>query len=250
MATDVALRLPEGFKVFRLTSNEAWKAIRESAHAWHEVVVPVRGRYAVRSGGEVLRLRSGEAFFVPAGWRHEPRISLNLDFEALVMQWRRPGPAAQSAMTLRDVSGHLAFLIDWVHLAVHKKLGRPSVALRAHAALEYLNDLLQNTATTRCDYVLLHVARHLSQSLTVTEMAKVAGFSRSQLLRAFKKERGSTPMAELTRLRMTRARALLTNTKLTLKEIAAEVGLRSESYLAKRFAEYYGYTPTQVRRSK
>lgn len=87
----------------------------------------------------------------------------------------------------------------------------------------------------------------LDQAGPVEKLARDGGMSRSQLLRRFRQELGDTPRALLKRKRLEKARALLTNTDLTVKQVARTVGYRSAQHLANQFRTHFGITPTECR---
>jgi transcriptional regulator GlxA family with amidase domain len=81
------------------------------------------------------------------------------------------------------------------------------------------------------------------QPWDVDGLASVAGMSRSRFAHWFIRSVGMTPMAYLTRWRMTRARQLLSTPGLDLAEIAERCGYRSVPAFGRRFAQIYGVGP-------
>ena len=62
--------------------------------------------------------------------------------------------------------------------------------------------------------------RNLEEPLSITEIAKYSRFSQRQLERMFRKHTGATPVRYYLNLRLNRARSLLTQTELSVTEIA------------------------------
>lgn len=83
-----------------------------------------------------------------------------------------------------------------------------------------------------------------AQDWDLHTLARAAHTSRSTLARRFSAEVGTPPMRFLTRRRLGVARALLRDTRLTLDEIAAQVGYSSAFALSKAFKREYGHAPT------
>lgn len=54
-------------------------------------------------------------------------------------------------------------------------------------------------------------------------------------------------MATLNRMRLERAAGLLVGTRMTVAEIAAHVGIDDPNYLARRFRQQFGVTPSAFR---
>ena len=78
----------------------------------------------------------------------------------------------------------------------------------------------------------------------LSALARAVHTSRSTLARRFRAEVGTPPMRFLTRRRLGVARGLLRDTRLTLDEIAAQVGYSSAFALSKAFKREYGHAPT------
>lgn len=76
----------------------------------------------------------------------------------------------------------------------------------------------------------------------LTELAREAGSSRYQLLRAFAREFGVTPHAYLVQRRLTLARALLRAGQ-SPADVAAATGFCDQSHLTRCFRRHYGLTP-------
>jgi AraC-like DNA-binding protein len=80
--------------------------------------------------------------------------------------------------------------------------------------------------------------------LTLTDLAKDAGLSRYQLLRAFARELGLTPHAYILQQRVALARRLL-RAGCELAEAAVVAGFYDQSHLHRCFVRQFGVTPRQ-----
>ncbi|MBQ9802112.1 MAG: helix-turn-helix transcriptional regulator [Clostridia bacterium] len=96
--------------------------------------------------------------------------------------------------------------------------------------------------------------RQMEQSpateVTVPELARLCGMSTSKFYDQFQKALDCTPMTYKNLLRAQHAVDLLTNTDLTVEEIAARLGCSSPSYLRRILAATVGKTPKEIRRDK
>ncbi|MFC5650009.1 helix-turn-helix domain-containing protein [Paenibacillus solisilvae] len=90
---------------------------------------------------------------------------------------------------------------------------------------------------------------HLSTPLTVDKMAKHAGYSDSHFSTVFIANFGSTPHQYLVKLRIQKARELLSTTSLNLELIAEYCGFGSASHLSKAYKSQTGLSPREYRRS-
>jgi LacI family transcriptional regulator len=73
--------------------------------------------------------------------------------------------------------------------------------------------------------------------------------SRSALTRRFKKLLNRTPMAELTRVRLERARQLLMESEMAIAQVATKCGFSEAKYLITVFHREFGVTPHAFRRN-
>jgi len=83
--------------------------------------------------------------------------------------------------------------------------------------------------------------------LSVEEVARQLGLSRMQLYRKVKAVLGTGVTDFIQGLRLTKARELLLDDKLTISEVAYELGFSSPSYFSTSFRARYQITPTEFR---
>jgi AraC family transcriptional regulator len=91
---------------------------------------------------------------------------------------------------------------------------------------------------------------HLDQLIGLDELATQARLSRYYFCTAFRVATGRTPHAWLTEQRMLRARRLLTDTSLSVGDIAYRVGYASQSAFAATFRRVVGMTPSRCRQDR
>ena len=96
--------------------------------------------------------------------------------------------------------------------------------------------------------VLEFMAAHYAQDLNLAELSKEAGISRFHFILLFKKRIGITPHQHLIKIRMEAAERLLTNTDLSLKEIAVRCGYQNTARLPSGFQKHFGLTPAEYRK--
>lgn len=83
--------------------------------------------------------------------------------------------------------------------------------------------------------------------LNVDTLASMMGLGRSQFYRKIKALTNCSPVELLRRMRLKRARKLLTTTDRTIGEIAYEVGFSTPAYFTKCYRDEFGQTPTGLR---
>lgn len=88
---------------------------------------------------------------------------------------------------------------------------------------------------------------HLGEAISVADLAEVAGVSVPHLHRLVREQLATTPMRLVSRLRMERAQRLLSETDLTVTEIAALVGYDDPLHFSRRFRQLTGQPPSAGR---
>jgi PAS domain S-box-containing protein len=96
--------------------------------------------------------------------------------------------------------------------------------------------------------VIRHVEEHYPRSVSMAEMARLAGLSPTHFNRRFRQLLRMTPTAYLRAVRVQQARTLLVTTRKTLAEIAALTGFTDQSHFTKRFRKTTGLTPDAYRK--
>ena len=91
---------------------------------------------------------------------------------------------------------------------------------------------------------------HLAEPISVEDIARAAGVSRSRLERGFRRCLDRGVNAELRRKRLERFTHLLITTTETLPTLAAATGFQSLAYLHRLFREAHGRTPRAYRQEK
>ncbi|AOE81898.1 AraC family transcriptional regulator [Pseudomonas lurida] len=82
---------------------------------------------------------------------------------------------------------------------------------------------------------------------TIDSLAAAATMSRATFMRAFVKVAGVSPWVLLTQLRMELAFNLVRQSRLSLLDIAAQVGYQSQAAFSKKFKDTYGEAPGRLR---
>lgn len=83
--------------------------------------------------------------------------------------------------------------------------------------------------------------------LGLTDIADAVGLNASYLSRLFKKETGESITEHLTQFRIEKAKELLKDESLRLRDIAMAVGFNDVSYFSNTFKKIAGMSPTEFR---
>lgn len=91
------------------------------------------------------------------------------------------------------------------------------------------------------------IRENATQGINVTDLLKHIPISRRVLESRFQKILGRTPHEEITRIKITRVKQLLSETDLSLSEIAARVSYQHDEYLSVAFKKAVGIPPSEYR---
>ena len=86
-----------------------------------------------------------------------------------------------------------------------------------------------------------------AEPLTLQDIAKAAGMSRSAFASGFATTAGVTPMAYLAEWRLLKGREMLADRALSIAQIAAACGHRSTEGFSRAFRRLYSQSPTALR---
>lgn len=256
----------------RGTSKDSEFKLQLQRHAWvfsfheealdHELEIDSR---RIKAG----RIRGSSMSLVPAGavgygWGSNVRWHYLIAFLDPVFLARVAGEAWRPGVAVRDASGagepaawHIARALRAECLANGACGPLYAETLGTALALRLLHDhsnLRTPRAPTRgalASWRLRRVIEHLhdriGEPVTLNELAAIAGVSTSHFAHAFRAATGEPPHRFHLRLRLDRAKALLTQDALPLVDIALICGFPSQSHFTTVFRRATGMTPGQWR---
>ena len=95
--------------------------------------------------------------------------------------------------------------------------------------------------------MLGYIQEHFAENISLEQLSRSAGISRSEAGRCFKKYYAQPPMAYVTLYRLKYAQELLANSSLSVNEIASQCGFGDSSYFIKVFRKHFNQTPSEYR---
>lgn len=92
-----------------------------------------------------------------------------------------------------------------------------------------------------------YMEENLEQTLTLSQLASYAGYSRSRLSAVFKERTGHAPLAYFNLMKVRHACLLLDTTSMHLNTICHKVGISDPYYFSRLFRKIMGLSPTAYR---
>lgn len=121
--------------------------------------------------------------------------------------------------------------------------------LQTNAKLALLSDANALFDNNRMAFIVKYIRNHLTDAISVEDMAKKACMSTSNFYKSFKHTFGETPMDYLNTQRIQLAKKLIRTTNRKIADISNVCGFNSSSYFTRIFKMSEGMTPNQYRNS-
>lgn len=93
-----------------------------------------------------------------------------------------------------------------------------------------------------------YLQEHYAEPVKLEDVSGIAGFNSSYFSALFKKETGKNFSEYLIDLRVARAKVLLTDTQISVTDVAAQVGYSDFKYFTRIFRRESGITPADYRK--
>lgn len=120
--------------------------------------------------------------------------------------------------------------------------------------LEKISEVCQNVLVykeSRSDSVISkaksYILENFNKDISLDEVSREVDISPYYFSKLFKEETGENFIEHLTNMRIEKAKQLLNNREMSIKEICMEVGYGDPNYFSRIFKKYSGKTPTEYR---
>lgn len=248
----------------------------EHTHDFYHILLYTRGQGWYFKEGCFYPAQPGTCVLIHPGQRHEfvtrrgtsvyseltfsyendERGALRIPFSGILSLYSgmEVRVCEDSQLTLEDRRGLYNMMTQ---MTDYLNSSRSSSAYYVHRTLTHMLDfLLEHCAEhpvaleavdDRFGRVRKWLEEHYLESVTVDELAKMAGVAKSYFFRAFKKAFGMPPLTYQQMLRIEAAKTLLKATSLNCNEIAWRSGFKDVYFFHRIFKKHAGCTPKQFR---
>lgn len=220
---------------------------RGHTHPFPQLVLPLRGSIRLDiEGAYEGKVTPGECVMIQTGTLHyftadEQAKFVVVDLDCL------PENLEHSTVSVFSISSPLMNYLLFIEAQLSYQRN-PTMEQQMFALFFQLlgEQRMFKQLDSRVRNVLDYMEAHLSDALTIDDLAKIACLSATQLKVLFKKQTNHSVMQYLTKLRMERANALLLNTDYPMPVVAEKVGYQDPSAFSRRFSRHFGLSPSQV----
>ncbi|MBB6733267.1 AraC family transcriptional regulator [Cohnella zeiphila] len=184
--------------------------------------------------------------WVPVPWTPERQAEAD-------PAWSPPRPCG--AVAVRDharLSSAYAYLQRFENAEEPRRLAVAQAMFRDLWQLVCIEGLVERSDEPQADALMAEaeqwIRRHAFESLRLRDFSDRHGLSAVQFTRRFQAAWGQSPIDFATSLRLTKARSLLLETRLTLDEIARQCGYENGFYFSRIFTRKMNVNPSRFRK--
>ncbi|MBM7839280.1 AraC-like DNA-binding protein [Alkalihalobacillus xiaoxiensis] len=238
-------------------------------HDWHEVIFVFGGSGTFLIDSQLLPAKAGDVFIIPSNKIHRgipdkphyilsnvlylhPRLfAESSDYEASIIHLANQTKQYKFHLTEQ---AHCTYLLDQLHKEQTEQALGHVQAMMAFVQLIFVHlnrfaieDRLQ-PRMSRFGSLLAYIEEHLSEPLSLDELAKRENVTTAHLSRLFKREVGLTVFDYILTKRISLAKSKLMETGDTIEEIAYHSGFSSLPHFYRSFKRLTDMTPHSYRK--
>lgn len=233
---------------------------RGSCEKEHELVYMLEGKAALRSSSFEGIISEGDMVMLPAGSGEyimtpvtEPTAAYYVQFASAVVSraagsWnvREASPAMRGMARIRPIS-LIRHRLEQLHRHWLKQQG---YSTKLHIAWLELWDAISNGAMgeeagldSLIQSIIRHMDIHFMEPFQVEDMARYSGVTPSIFFKRFKEHTSLSPLQYLTHNRLEKARRMLVEDVVNIREVASGVGYQDVQYFSRMFKKMVGLPP-------
>lgn len=259
-----------------MVENGIWN-IDMHTHSSFEFHFVALGACEVILDGETFIARAGEFYITAPGIYHQQKsfgnghyieYSINCDFRQLNDEFTEAFNifkilSSARCLPIKDKYNAIKFFYQALEEAYYQKVGFyirikslvVTILIMAVRALNNNDEILYNVPHKlkeddhRFTMIKKFIEDNINGNITAKEIANYMHLSQKQVYRIVMKKTGRSIKDLIERAKLDRAKKLLKNTELSLKEIADELGFSSEYYFNQFFKREEGYPPGVYRKN-
>lgn len=215
----------------------------------------VEGKGYIETDNEVLTVEAGDFYVMPAHSvchyypdKEKPykKVWFNLA-GGLVEQICKTYNLTSITVVKADVYRYFEDIFD---ILKKENVDFVKLHLKFHELIAKIGTVSSNDP----DNILVKIHNYISENsdkkLNLNVLSEKFFISHTHLIHLFKNKYGKTPYNYYLEVKLEKARELLNNTNLTIKDIASKLSFSDQRYFSKSFYKAYGCTPQDYRKGK
>lgn len=242
-------------------NKEQCPIVRESGYCLPQLIYCVEGEGELETEGKVFQVGVGDIFFLPAkrehryhgkgkwvtSWIHLTGEGMQQALECLGLK----DAVVVSGMDTTRYERILRQILTELKVDRLQGMERSSVhvydLLMEFYLLQNEQKQPQNKGMQRLLPLLDYIDDHISEQMTLAELAGVLGVTPQHLCRAFKEALSMRPFEYITKRRIQISKRYLADRSMKIATIGQMVGIRDVSYYCYNFKRLEGITPNEFR---
>lgn len=240
-------------------------------HPWFEFNYVAEGAVYTSIEGQEFRIEAGQSYLIPPGSAHSHRNAEGRGDDGFCLRFQLAAIPSAAGESFGNGSLLISAFLEPRPYALDRRLESSLLQIGCEtspfgvqtAFLQWLcrlfeswdNDSAQSAPLAHRQHdplvqqVTLYMEEYYASNIKVQELADALHMSYRNLSRRFKQQTGLSLIEKLNDIRIARARTLLLETNMTLREIAAATGFDNEFYFSNQFHRYTLTTPGQFRKN-
>lgn len=249
--------------IYASSTLTKWETIEQHWHDYYEIEFIYEGEGTVNINGEDFPFKSGTIHFVTPTDFHSYTFSKTTHIKKIYFSDFIVNPCSVANSVLNSGIKIMQISSDqfkWINSLFDKSIyeyetDSPykqeyimyaiNLIFMEFAKETNIKTLSNNNINTPIHYI----CAHFREDLSLESVAKITGFSTNYFCSKFKKNTGMSFKQFLTEQRLTYAVSLLSNTDLSITDIAMTSGFNSLSYFLKVFINKYKISPKEYKKT-
>ena len=223
---------------------------QEHKHDCIELIYFLYGNARVITGQTSVQASFYDMIVYPKGMLHTESLQFDHHQEIICLWVDVPGLEFSDILRVQDKDAQLKWLLENIHAEYKSRTpNRPLIDHYVKAVLLLIGRhcFEKRTESDMVSRVVLYMQDHLTEPISVQQLADMVYVSKSYLSRLFKQKIGVSLMDYLNSLRMESAKAMLVASNLNTEEIAYQTGYHSTKFFYRAFRAYTGMSTREYR---
>lgn len=231
----------------KITVRSYSRSSNGHSHTHHQVLLPTRGYIDLTLDGEAASVSYGDCVVILSGCYHEFRA--REDFRFLVIDVDElPLALLQLEHPILSLDRATHQYVNFIEQQLEHEIDDEMEATMLRLLFELLGrQCFSSSMDERIKKVVQYIHQDIAKPHSIETLSQVACLSPTQFKYLFSQDMSLSPLKYLAKLRMEKARTLLTNTDMPISRISEEVGFSNPSSFTRSFTGYFGSTPKSFR---